>query len=116
MNPYNIPLLNTVILLVSGATLTLSHTFLRIERFFSSVCSLLVTIFLALYFIFCQCYEYCYSGFAINDGIYGSTFFMLTGFHGFHVFIGTCFLIFCLIRFFLMHYTRTDHLSFECAI
>jgi heme/copper-type cytochrome/quinol oxidase subunit 3 len=116
MNPYNIPLLNTVILLVSGATLTLSHTLLRIERFLASVSFLLITIFLALYFIFCQCYEYCYSGFAINDGIYGSTFFMLTGFHGFHVFVGTCFLIFCLVRFFLLHYTRTDHLSFECAI
>jgi heme/copper-type cytochrome/quinol oxidase subunit 3 len=116
INPYRLPLLNTVLLLSSGAFLTLSHKFLRLDRFLYSLNFLIVTIFLALAFIGCQVYEYTYSDFSINDGIYGSLFYMLTGFHGFHVIIGTVFLIVCLVRLFLTHYTRTDHLSFECAI
>jgi heme/copper-type cytochrome/quinol oxidase subunit 3 len=116
MNPYKIPFLNTVILLTSGCILTTSHMFLRIEAFYQSMWSLCLTVILALYFIFCQYYEYKHAGFSINDGIYGSTFFMLTGFHGFHVIIGTIFLTVCLWRSLYNHYTRTDHLSFECAI
>jgi len=116
MNPYKVPFLNTVILLTSGAVLTVSHIYLRIEKFLYSVLALFLTILLACFFIFCQVYEYLHSGFSINDGIFGSTFYMLTGFHGFHVIVGTCFLIVCLIRFLLQHYTRTDHLSYECAI
>jgi len=116
MNPYKIPFLNTVILLTSGCILTTSHMFLRIEGFFQAILSLIGTIILAFYFIFCQYYEYKYACFSINDGIYGSTFFMLTGFHGFHVIVGTIFLSVCLGRFLVNHYTRTDHLSFECAI
>ena len=116
MNPYKIPFLNTVILLTSGAVLTSSHMFLRSEEFDKAVTALGGTIVLAFYFIFCQYYEYTHATFSINDGIYGSTFFMLTGFHGFHVIVGTIFLIVCFGRFCFFHYTRTDHLSFESAI
>jgi len=96
MNPYKIPFLNTVILLTSGCILTTSHMFLRTESFYQSILSLSLTILLAFYFIFCQYYEYKNANFSINDGIYGSTFFMLTGFHGFHVIVGTLFLSVCL--------------------
>jgi heme/copper-type cytochrome/quinol oxidase subunit 3 len=116
INPYKLPLLNTVILLLSGAYLTLSHKLLRIDRFLYAIYALMVTIFLALSFIGCQIYEYTYAGFSLSDGIYGSLFFMLTGFHGFHVVIGTIFLIVCLGKFLSNHFTRTDHVAFECAI
>jgi cytochrome c oxidase subunit 3 len=116
INPYKLPLLNTAILLLSGAFLTLSHKFLKIDRFLYAICALIFTIFLALSFIGRQIYEYTYSGFSMNDGVYGSLFYMLTGFHGFHVIIGTIFLTVCLGKFLLNHFTRTDHLAFECAI
>jgi len=116
ISPYSVPLLNTAILLTSGAVLTLSHALLRIEQFLFAIWALIVTVILAFYFILCQFVEYSYCSFSINDGIYGSLFFMLTGFHGFHVIVGTVFLSVCLLRFFLMHFTRTDHLGFEAAI
>ena len=95
INPYHIPLLNTVILLTSGAILTSSHCYLRVEKFLFSLLCLFVTLIFAVSFIICQIYEYCVAGFSINDGIFGSTFYMLTGFHGFHVLIGTIFLLVC---------------------
>jgi hypothetical protein len=116
VNPYKLPLLNTVVLLISGATLTLSHKFLKLKKYGFSFLSLLVTIFLALGSIGCQIYEYCHANLSLNDGIFGSVFYMLTGFHGFHVIIGTIFLTVCLVRLFVGHFNNTDHLSFECAI
>jgi Cytochrome c oxidase subunit III len=116
INPYKLPLMNTVILLLSGAALTFSHKMLKLDFFLYAICSLIFTIVLALMFIGCQAYEYTYANFSISDGVYGSLFFMLTGFHGFHVIIGTIFLMVCLGRMILNHFTRTDHLAFECAI
>lgn len=116
LNPYKYPLLNTVILLTSGSILTVSHNYLRIERFFRSIIALGITILFAFCFIACQFYEYVHAAFSINDGIYGSLFFMLTGFHGFHVIVGTVFLTVCWFRFVNMHFTRTDHFGLEAAI
>jgi len=116
INPLSIPLLNTIILLSSGAILTLSHTYLRLEKYFSAIIALVVTIFFGLAFFGFQIFEYTYAGFSINDGIYGTVFYMLTGFHGFHVFIGTVFLIVCLVRFFYHHFTPANHFGFEAAI
>jgi cytochrome c oxidase subunit 3 len=81
----------------------------------SSQTALTVTIILAITFTGLQVFEYFNSPFSISDGIYGSTFFMATGFHGFHVFIGTCFLTICLVRLSLNHFTREHHFGFEAA-
>jgi heme/copper-type cytochrome/quinol oxidase subunit 3 len=116
INPFKVPLLNTLLLLTSGATLTLSHLFLRLEKFIYSISALAVTIILAIFFIFIQLFEFVTSPFSINDSLYGSIFFLLTGFHGFHVLIGTFFLIVCLIRMHLLHFTRSFHFGFEAAI
>jgi heme/copper-type cytochrome/quinol oxidase subunit 3 len=98
INPYKIPLLNTAILLTSGFILTLSHSYLRTEYFLPSFRSINITISLGLGFILLQAFEYTLSGYSINDGVYGSIFYMLTGFHGFHVIVGTIFLIVCSCR------------------
>jgi len=70
---------------------------------------------LAILFTALQAFEYVSANFNITDGIYGSTFFMATGFHGFHVFIGTCFLGVCLARLMLNHFTLEHHFGFEAA-
>lgn len=116
INPFKVPLLNTLLLLTSGATLTMSHLFLRLEKFTYSISALIVTIILAVFFIFIQLFEFVTSPFSINDSLYGSIFFILTGFHGFHVLIGTFFLTVCLVRMYLLHFTRSFHFGFEAAI
>lgn len=115
VNPYKIPLLNTAILVTSGFLLTLSHTYLRLEYFRASYRFLLATILFGLYFILLQSFEYTYSGFSINDGVYGSIFYLLTGFHGFHVIVGTTYLIIVAIRMRFSHFTANNHLAFETA-
>ena len=109
------PLLNTLILLTSGATVTVCHNALIVGEKVIATQSLIVTIVLATVFTGFQAYEYCHATFTISDSVYGSTFFMATGFHGFHVFIGTCFLSVCLYRLYLNHFTRQHHFGFEAA-
>jgi heme/copper-type cytochrome/quinol oxidase subunit 3 len=116
INPYSLPLINTFILLTSGAFLTWSHKSLRIESFREAVWSLNAVIFFAWAFMTVQFHEYLFSALSINDGIFGSTFFMLTGFHGIHVIIGSIFLIVCIFRFLLIHFTRSHHFGYEAAI
>jgi len=115
LNPFAIPLLNTVILLSSGASVTWSHHAILEGSFFDSTVSLLFTIILAIIFTACQYFEYINSSFTIADSVYGSCFFMATGFHGFHVFVGTCFLSVCLVRLIFDHFTSQHHLGFEAA-
>ena len=114
-NPFDIPLLNTLILLCSGVTITFSHHAITAGLKMSAVWSLILTILLAIVFTLFQAFEYVSASFTITDGIYGSTFFMATGFHGFHVFIGTCFLTVCLFRLSLNHFTTSHHFGFEAA-
>jgi len=116
INPYSLPLINTFILLTSGAFLTWSHKSLRIESFKEALGSLGGVILFAAAFVIVQFHEYLLSAFSINDGIFGSTFFMLTGFHGIHVMIGSIFLIVCAFRFLLIHFTRANHFGYEAAI
>ena len=115
LNPWGVPLLNTVILLTSGATVTWAHHGIVAGAKNSSQIGLLLTVILAAIFTGLQVLEYLDAPFSISDGVYGSTFFMATGFHGFHVFIGTVFLFICLIRLNLNHFTKEHHFGFEAA-
>jgi len=115
LSPWGIPLLNTLILLTSGATVTWAHHAIISGAKKTSEIGLSLTIILAIIFTGLQIFEYLNSPFSISDGVYGSTFFLATGFHGFHVFIGTCFLIICLFRLHLNHFTREHHFGFEAA-
>nr|YP_010946627.1 cytochrome c oxidase subunit III [Margattea nimbata]WGO57345.1 cytochrome c oxidase subunit III [Margattea nimbata] len=114
-NPLQIPLLNTAILLASGVTITWSHHSLLHNNFNQTFQALFFTILLAIYFTILQAYEYIEAPFTIADSIYGSTFFMATGFHGLHVIIGTTFLIMCLMRHSLLHFSSFHHFGFEAA-
>lgn len=114
-NPFQIPLLNTIILITSGLTVTWAHHALINNNFTQTTQSLLITILLGFYFSILQAYEYYEAPFTISDRVYGSTFFIATGFHGLHVIIGTIFLLTCFIRFINNHFSRTHHFGFEAA-
>jgi len=115
LNPWEIPFLNTVILLSSGAAVTWAHHAIVAGYRQQAIYGLLVTILLASVFTGLQGLEYVEAPFTISDGIYGSTFYLATGFHGFHVFIGTVFLIVCLVRLINFHFTKSHHFGFEAA-
>nr|WIM00505.1 cytochrome c oxidase subunit III [Stichophthalma camadeva] len=114
-NPFQIPLLNTIILISSGITVTWAHHSLMENNFSQTTQSLILTIILGIYFTTLQAYEYIEAPFTIADSIYGSTFFVATGFHGLHVMIGTLFLLTCLIRHTNNHFSNNHHFGFEAA-
>ena len=113
--PFGIPLLNTFILLASGGTVTWAHHALRENDRKNFLIFLFLTILLGLIFTGFQGYEYLHATFSIDEGIYPSTFYMATGFHGAHVIIGTIFLIVCFIRGAKGHFKPEKHLGFEFA-
>ena len=115
LSPWGIPLLNTAILLTSGAALTWSHAALIAKNRLEAIAGLIWTIILAAIFTLWQGFEYTHAPFNISDGIYGSCFYMLTGLHGFHVIVGTCFLTVALVRLVLHHFTNTVHIGYESA-
>jgi len=115
LNPWKIPLLNTILLVSSGVTLTLAHHSIVYGSKDLAIKALLTTIGLALFFTLLQYYEYSNAPFSISTSSYGSAFYMLTGLHGFHVLIGTIFLTICLIRVYFNHFTRERHTGFETA-
>jgi cytochrome c oxidase subunit 3 len=115
LNPFNLPLLNTLILLTSGTTVTWAHHALLNNNRSELKIGLALTILLGLTFTCVQAWEYAHAPFAFSNSIYGATFFMATGFHGFHVIIGTIFLIVCLVRASAGQFTPTQHLGFEFA-
>lgn len=115
LNPWEIPFLNTLILLSSGAAVTWAHHAILAGKREQAIIGLTLTVLLAVFFTAFQAYEYLEAPFTISDGIYGSTFFLATGFHGFHVFIGTVFLLVCLIRYIQYHFTKKHHFGFEAA-
>jgi heme/copper-type cytochrome/quinol oxidase subunit 3 len=114
-NPFEVPLVNTLILLCSGATITYSHHAITAGNKIEAIFGLVLTVVLAIIFTGLQAFEYVSANFSITDGIFGSTFFMATGFHGFHVLIGTIFLCVCLVRMSLDHFTMEHHFGFEAA-
>lgn len=114
-SPWDVPLLNTLILVLSGVTITWSHHAIILGNRKQAIISLALTILLGSFFTCLQIMEYVEAPFRISDGIYGSTFFMATGFHGIHVLIGTTFLIVCFIRLIKYHFTTKHHFGFEAA-
>nr|YP_011017064.1 cytochrome c oxidase subunit III [Saldoida armata]WQB61742.1 cytochrome c oxidase subunit III [Saldoida armata] len=114
-NPMSIPMLNTMILLTSGMTVTWAHHSMMMNKMSQTKQALTITVMLGIYFTTLQAYEYKESSFSISDSIYGSSFFMATGFHGIHVIIGTMFLLVCTVRQKNMHFTKKQHLGFEAA-
>ena len=116
MNTYTIPLTNTFILLSSGATVTWAHHAIILNAKRHTIFALLYTILLAVLFTYFQGLEYVFAPFNISDGIYGSCFYMATGFHGFHVFVGTISLFVSFVRIVLNHLTNTHHFGFESSI
>lgn len=106
-----IPLLNTVILFISGISITASQHFLVAKNRYYAILYLGFTIILGIIFIILQLYEYYNSLFTISDSVFGSSFFLLTGFHGFHVFIGIILIIVSLIRLIKYHYTESHYLN-----
>lgn len=115
LNPLEVPLLNTSVLLASGVSITWAHHSLIEGKRNHINQALLITILLGLYFTILQASEYFETSFSISDGIYGSTFFIATGFHGLHVIIGSTFLIVCLLRQLKFHFTSKHHFGFEAA-
>jgi heme/copper-type cytochrome/quinol oxidase subunit 3 len=110
---------NTVLLLGSGVSLTYAHAALIVGDRQKAIAGMEGTLLLAVTFMFYQCLEYKYSSFHINDSVFGSIFFMITGFHGLHVLIGTIFIYTCLIRVLNPHnvtFTRQHHFGFMAAL
>nr|QWV61771.1 cytochrome c oxidase subunit 3 [Agonoscena pistaciae] len=115
-NPLHIPLINTIILLSSGVSITWAHSAICMNNFYQTKNSLLITISLGIYFSMLQYYEYVEASFSVSDSIYGSSFFITTGFHGIHVIIGSLFIIHALTRMNFMHFSQTHHLGLEASI
>ena len=114
-DPWDLPFLNTLILLMSGVTVTWAHHALREGNRKHLIQGLGLTIFLGICFTCVQAYEYGHAAFGFSEGIYPSTFFMATGFHGFHVLVGTIFLIVCFFRARAGHFRPDHHFGFEAA-
>lgn len=115
LSVYSVPLLNTVILLTRGITVTWAHHSIINNYFNKSFQSLLFTILLGIYFLYMQWLEYSEAQFSMSDGVYGSTFFIATGFHGIHVLIGTSFLLYVFINLVSGKLLYNHHFSFEAA-
>jgi cytochrome c oxidase subunit 3 len=114
-DPWHLPLFNTLILLTSGTTVTWAHHALLENDRRGLVWGLTLTVLLGILFSAVQLYEYSHAAFDFSGNIYGATFFMATGFHGFHVLVGTIFLIVCLGRALAGHFTPQKHFGFEAA-
>nr|WFG74022.1 cytochrome c oxidase subunit III [Cavernulicola chilensis] len=114
-DPWEVPLTNTIILLLSGCLVTWAHHALTSDDRFDGISGLVWTVVLASIFTGFQAYEYSTAGFLLSDSVYGSAFYMATGFHGFHVIVGTLFLTVCASRLIAYHFTKQHHFGFEAA-
>jgi cytochrome c oxidase subunit 3 len=114
-DPLDLPFTMTLILLLSGCTATFAHHAFQEGRMRSAIQALGITVFLGMIFSCFQIYEYSHAHFTIKDGVYPSAFFMATGFHGFHVLIGTIFLAVCWVRTAKGHFSKDSHFGFEAA-
>ncbi len=119
VDPWHLPLYNTLILLTSSVTLTIAHHALRVNNRTQLILWLAITVALGIWFLYFQAVEYAeayqHLGLTLGTGVYGSTFFMLTGFHGFHVCLGAFILLVVLIRCIRGHFTPERHFVFEAG-
>jgi len=119
MGPWPLPTINTALLLTSGITLTIAHHALIANQRSKTIFWMWATVLLGIVFLFVQGYEYAHAykdlNLKLSSGIFGSTFFMLTGFHGFHVFVGMLMLLFITLRLQKGHFTPERHFGFEGA-
>ena len=119
MGPFWLPTINTALLLTSGLTLTIAHHALRDNNRSKTITYMWLTVLLGVVFLICQGYEYVHAyadlNLKLSSGIFGSTFFMLTGFHGFHVFLGMLMLLVITLRLQKGHFTSESHFGFEGA-
>jgi cytochrome c oxidase subunit 3 len=119
MGPFWLPTINTALLLTSGVTITIAHHALRENNRGKTITFMWLTVLLGVVFLFCQGYEYAHAYADLNlkltSGIYGSTFYMLTGFHGFHVFLGMLMLLIITLRLQKGHFSADSHFGFEGA-
>ena len=114
-NPFQVPLLNTIVLLSSGVSVTWAHHSLIEVNFTQMKQGLGLTVVLGVYFTALQAIEYYEASFTFADSVYGSTFFLATGFHGLHVLVGTAFLIVCYVRHLKYEFSSNHHFGFEAA-
>ncbi len=119
MGPFWLPTINTALLLTSGLTLTIAHHALRDNNRSKTIMYMWMTVLLGVAFLICQGYEYAHAysdlNLKLSSGIFGSTFYMLTGFHGFHVFLGMLMLLVITLRLQKGHFTSESHFGFEGA-
>ena len=119
MGPFWLPTINTALLLTSGVTLTIAHHAIQDGNRSKTIAFMCLTVLLGVVFLFVQGYEYVHAyrdlNLRLDSGIFGSTFFMLTGFHGFHVFVGMLMLLFITLRLQKGHFTKERHFGFEGA-
>ena len=115
LDPWHIPLINTLILLLSGTTVTWAHHALQEDNRKELIQGLYLTVGLGVIFTGFKVYEYMHADFSFSGHIYGATFYMAPGFHGFHVLMGTIFLIVCLFRSLAGHFKADHHFGFEAA-
>jgi len=119
MGPFWLPTINTALLLTSGVTITIAHHALRENNRGKTITFMWLTVLLGIVFQFCQGYEYAHAyadlNLKLSSGIYGSTFYMLTGFHGFHVFLGMLMLLIITLRLQKGHFSADSHFGFEGA-
>ncbi len=115
VHTWGLPFLNTLILLTSGATVTGAHHAILENHRDKFIAGLFMTVALGFIFLGVQIYEFGETAFAFTDGIFPSTFYMATGFHGFHVFVGAIFLLVCLVRAWKGHFTAEKHIGFAAA-
>ena len=119
VGPFWLPTINTALLLTSGVTLTIAHHAIQDGNRSKTLAFMWLTVLLGVVFLFVQGYEYAHAIKDLNltmaSGVYGSTFYMLTGFHGFHVFVGMLMLLFVTLRLQKGHFTKERHFGFEGA-
>ena len=115
LDPLHLPLFNTITLLLSGTTVTWAHHSLIEGDRKGLIWGLALTVVLGIIFSYVQFHEYAVAPFAFKNSLYGATFFMATGFHGFHVLVGTIFLAVCLVRAINNSFTKEHHFGFEAA-
>jgi cytochrome c oxidase subunit 3 len=119
IDAFPLPTLNTALLLTSGVTITIAHHALIAGQRFKTIAFMWLTVLLGITFLFVQGFEYYHAYHELNlklsSGVFGSTFFMLTGFHGFHVFVGMLMLLFITLRLMKGHFTPQKHFGFEGA-